>query len=575
MDPLSIIAGVAGIATAGVSLVEVLFDTIDSYQNAPKDIVAIARGVQDLSIILDQLKQVLIDGRNMHTRWLLRSVASAIRQIEYVHTEVWELIPRSSSGFDRVKWTFRKGKIRDLLNKMETQKSTVQLVCTTLLLAIQQKKVTKHSRRRPDNNSEKYARSRLRRQAENLVKTAHESLLDLSQSSQQEDIDESSTDASHSQRQELQPSVVGGSPATAPVIRVSGPEKDSPDDNDHLSPQKTPDETALWVYDMVFSPTAERKAHQGDTMPRPDDSNALIIRNSQGTDIVLASKRPMVAEVVDDLLYDWTHLSWHDIKETSETVRADPPEQPRRYSDERLLDGQGSNFGPPYQSRRRTHRRRGTSEEQARRGISVEYDSEGSSGGLHWSYIDSQPPGNPRETARRRYSAHDSEREPPTPPTRGYRTRSYSDAGPAPTRNPRHATVEDDPDDSMDGLERKRAKAKAEQEEARRRKDAEFEKPSSRAQHSSRSSTNRGRGQEPVNEPDHRDDRSGKGSQGQRSSLLQKAAIASLLAGATEALRASRQPRSSGDREGTRVMTAAAVAAEALRELGKRRQGDM
>ncbi|KAI8653162.1 Helo-like-N domain-containing protein [Fusarium keratoplasticum] len=337
MDPLSIIAGVAGIATAGVSLVEVLFDTIDSYQNAPKDIVSIARGVQDLSIILDQLKQVLIDGRNMHTRWLLKSVASAIRQIEYVHAEVWELIPRGGSGFERVKWTFRKGKVRDLLNKIETQKSTVQLVCTTLLLAIQQKKVTKHSRRRPGNDSEKYARSRLRRQAENLVKTAHESLLNLTQSSDQEAIEGSSTDTSQSQRQqEPQTPLIDGSPTT-PTIRVSGPEQDFPDDNEDLSSQKTPDETALWVYDMVFSPTAERKAHEGDAGPRPDGSNALILRNSQGTDIVLASKRPMAAEVVDDLLYDWTHLSWHDIKETSETVRVERPEQPRSQDGRRAV----------------------------------------------------------------------------------------------------------------------------------------------------------------------------------------------------------------------------------------------
>ncbi|KAJ4171460.1 hypothetical protein NW754_013228 [Fusarium falciforme] len=369
MDPLSIIAGVAGIATAGVSLVEVLFDTIDSYQNAPKDIVSIARGVQDLSIILDQLKQVLIDGRNMHTRWFLKSVASAIRQIEYVHAEVWELIPRSGSGFERVKWTFRKGKIRDLLNKIETQKSTVQLVCTTLLLAIQQKKVTKHSRRRPGNDSEKYARSRLRRQAENLVKTAHESLLNLTQSSHEEEIEGSSNDTSQSQRQqEPQTPLIDGSPTT-PTIRVSGPEQDFPNDNGDLMPQKTPNETALWVYDMVFLPTAERKAHEGDTGPRPDGSNALILRNSQGTDIALASKRPMAAEVVDDLLYDWTHLSWHDIKETSETVRVEHPEQPRRYSDERLREDQGSNLEPPRQSRRKMHRHRGASEEHIRRGI--------------------------------------------------------------------------------------------------------------------------------------------------------------------------------------------------------------
>ncbi|EEU36698.1 uncharacterized protein NECHADRAFT_86503 [Fusarium vanettenii 77-13-4] len=559
MDPLSIIAGVAGIATAGVSLVEVLFDTIDSYQNAPKDIVSIARGVQDLSIILDQLKQVLIDGRNMHTRWLLKSVASAIRQIEYVHAEVWGLIPRSGSGFERVKWTFRKGKVRDLMNKIETQKSTVQLVCTTLLLAIQQKKVTKHSRRRPGNDSEKYARSRLRRQAENLVKTAHESLLDLAQSSHREEIEGSSTDTSQSQRHEPQTPLIDGSPTT-PTIRVSGPEQDFPDHNEAISPQKTPDDTALWIYDMVFYPTAERKAHEGDVRPRPDDSNALILRNPQGTDIVLASKRPMAAEVVDDLLYDWTHLSWHDIKETSETVQAEPPEQPRRYSDERLGDAQVSNLEPPRQSRRKTRHHRGASEEHIRRGISVEYESEGSSGGSarseHWSYIDSQPSDSQRETTRRRHSAQDSEREPPTPPS-GYRTRSYSDVGPEPRRNPRHATVEDDPDDSMDELARKRARARSAHEEAKLRADVEFEKHRSHTQQPSRSNTNRSRDREADDSPGNREDHSSKPNQ----SRIQRAAAASLIAGATEAFRVYKEPGGWKGDKTRRVLTAAAGAA--------------
>ncbi|KAM0425969.1 hypothetical protein ACHAPT_008908 [Fusarium lateritium] len=565
MDPLSIIAGVAGIATAGVSLVEVLFDTIDSYQNAPKDFVSVARGIQDLSIILDQLKQVLIDGRNMHTRWLLKSVASAIRQIEYVHAEVWELIPRSGSGFERVKWTFQKGKVRNLMNKIETQKGTVQLVCTTLLLAIQQKKVTKHSKRRPENNPEKYARSRLRKQAENLVKTARESLLNLTQASHQEEIEgPSSTNKTHIQGPpESQTPLTDGSPATAPVIHVSGPEQDVPDDNEDLLPQKTPDETALWVYNTVFSPTAERKAPENEPRLRSDDSNALIIRNSQGTDIVLAAKRPLVAEVVDDLLYDWTHLSWYDIKETSETVLEQPPEQPRRYSDERSRDGESSNLEPPYQSRRNTRRSRRASEEHARRGISVEYESDESSPSgrsvrsEHWAYIGDGPSDVQREQTRRRYSAHDSEREPPTP-TRGYRPRSHSDAGPEPKRNQYQATVEDDVDDFSDDVARKRAKARAGHEEARRRRDAESEKQSSRAQHSTRSNM----GQSPEREsdlpPDHREDRSGRLNRNIKPSMIQKLAMASLLAGATEAFRVSREPGDWDVDKSKRVLAAAA-----------------
>ena len=53
MDPLSILGSVTGVATASVSLVTVLFGTLDTYPNALKEISTIARGIQDLSFVLD------------------------------------------------------------------------------------------------------------------------------------------------------------------------------------------------------------------------------------------------------------------------------------------------------------------------------------------------------------------------------------------------------------------------------------------------------------------------------------------------------------------------------------------
>jgi hypothetical protein len=47
MDPLSIIGSVAGVATAGGSLVSVLFETVETYRSAPKEIGTIARGIQE------------------------------------------------------------------------------------------------------------------------------------------------------------------------------------------------------------------------------------------------------------------------------------------------------------------------------------------------------------------------------------------------------------------------------------------------------------------------------------------------------------------------------------------------
>ncbi|KAF5012751.1 hypothetical protein FDECE_1171 [Fusarium decemcellulare] len=339
-DPLSIIAGVAGVATAGVSLVGVLYDTIDTYRNAPKEIRSMARGIQDLSLVLDQLKEVLIDGRELHTRRLLRSIALAIRHIENVHEDVWDIIEQGDSGFARVKWAFRKTKIKDLTSKIEAHKGTLQLACTTLLLAIQQKRVAKCRAKEEDRRTaEKHARARLRRQAENLVKAAHESLVDLTQSSimdTAQDPPPRLAETAHApQTQHLprarSPSVREQSPTETSVIHMQDEDQDSSTSHIEIPSRRNPEDMALWVYNMVFSRTANKAAQDSNPDLKPDDRNALVLRDPHGSDIVVA-ERPVAARVVDDLLYDWTHLNWHDIKETSEIISLNQNEDNIRFN---------------------------------------------------------------------------------------------------------------------------------------------------------------------------------------------------------------------------------------------------
>jgi len=52
---------------------------------------------------------------------------------------------------------------------------------------------------------------------------------------------------------------------------------------------------------MVFSRTAEKHAHQKKAVP--DGTNALVIHNPCGRDVVLAN-RPFALTVVDNLLHD-------------------------------------------------------------------------------------------------------------------------------------------------------------------------------------------------------------------------------------------------------------------------------
>ncbi|KAK0639817.1 hypothetical protein B0T16DRAFT_463454 [Cercophora newfieldiana] len=326
MDPISIIGTVAGVATAGVSLVTVLFETLETYRNAPREIGTIARGIQDLTLVLDHLVQVLSEGSDLHTRRLRKSVLGTVERIEDVQDEVWDLIERGDSSFGRVKWTlFLNRKMRDLVDRIEAHKSTVQLVCTTLLLAMQQRRVAKSK----EPTVAVFARRRLRRQAENLVNAAHQSLRDLTgRSHHGGDVDGPDDDAA------LNPE------DSEPVSPTATPTTSAPEDPAANSgqghelivktEQESQEKAALFLYNTIFSRVGRAGGSPKQQDREDDQSNVLIIHNPRGKDVVLA-QRPFASQVVDGLLRDWTFLSDADIEEAakSEAPSSDSQEKPQ------------------------------------------------------------------------------------------------------------------------------------------------------------------------------------------------------------------------------------------------------
>ncbi|KAK3312935.1 hypothetical protein B0H66DRAFT_644071 [Apodospora peruviana] len=305
----------SAVLPAGVSLVTVIFETLDTYKNAPREISTIARGVQDTSLVLDQLAEVLSEGREIQTKLLRNSVLSTVREIDKVHEEVWDLIERGESGFGRVKWTFRNKRMRDLTARIEARKSTLQLVCTTLLLALQQRSVAKSQ----EPTVALLARRRLRRQAKNLVNAAHQSLLDLTVYCRLRFASEPTTSDDRSGQSEN---------------RSDGEEEENSERV--LATRQDPDAAALFLYNMVFSRTAGRNKNEGSTVP--NNSNALVIRSSRGTDIVLA-QRPFAAQVVQDLLHDWTELSDREIEDVTEMDSQSEPRHRESYQPKRQHSG--------------------------------------------------------------------------------------------------------------------------------------------------------------------------------------------------------------------------------------------
>jgi hypothetical protein len=143
MDPLSILAGIAGVATAGVTLSKSIYDLISAMRGTPREVSDIARGISDLSMILSELRRVLRDGRKLYTRKLLRRVGSAVRRIRRIHETIHDLINGDEmDGLARLKWLFRRSKTMHLLYQIESHKTGINMILQIMILAARTRKVS-------------------------------------------------------------------------------------------------------------------------------------------------------------------------------------------------------------------------------------------------------------------------------------------------------------------------------------------------------------------------------------------------------------------------------------------------
>jgi hypothetical protein len=136
MDPLSLLAGIAGVATAGVQVSKAIYDLISTIHGTPKEITDIARGVSNLSMILRELRIALKEGSKLYRRKLLRRVSSAIRRIEQIHAQIHDMVS-GVTGFASLKWLFRRSKTMNLLYQIESHKNGINMILHIMTLAVQ------------------------------------------------------------------------------------------------------------------------------------------------------------------------------------------------------------------------------------------------------------------------------------------------------------------------------------------------------------------------------------------------------------------------------------------------------
>jgi hypothetical protein len=138
-DPLSIIAGIVGIAAGAAQLANAVYSLSDKLMHAPLEIRNIASNMSLLSSILENLAQVLDQGKGVYKAHLLLEAESILQRMKDVQRDVAKMVKRQKGLRARVKWVFSNSKVTELGTRIEGLKSALGLVLWTVQLAMWKK----------------------------------------------------------------------------------------------------------------------------------------------------------------------------------------------------------------------------------------------------------------------------------------------------------------------------------------------------------------------------------------------------------------------------------------------------
>ncbi len=132
MDPLSIIASVAGIATAGAAVTSALYTLITTVRSAPKEMHDIAAEMTNLTSVLEYLNGIIAGGLRITKPRFLKVLEQVVRNIETTQNEIKAMID-SRTILRRLRWVV---KAQGLISDIRNHKTTLTLQVTVLNLAI-------------------------------------------------------------------------------------------------------------------------------------------------------------------------------------------------------------------------------------------------------------------------------------------------------------------------------------------------------------------------------------------------------------------------------------------------------
>ena len=137
-DPFSVATGCLGIASVAAALAQSLYEQTDTIMHAQDQIARLAANVGQFSQVLRQLESVLKENDKNCFMKLLDDIDQITSSCHSTFKEIDAALgSKSSSRFIGLKWLFRKAKAKELEQRLESEKSTLQTMILVLTLSRQ------------------------------------------------------------------------------------------------------------------------------------------------------------------------------------------------------------------------------------------------------------------------------------------------------------------------------------------------------------------------------------------------------------------------------------------------------
>ena len=141
MDPLSVVASIAGILGAATQVSTSISTLIEKSRKAPKDIRKVKDEVDTIRSVLHQLQALLLGSAKTNRArtslilvdQVVVTLSACVSTFSELDVTVGTLVSDERLGLmDRLRWSMRASAIDDCLKNLQTQKSSLTLILTIL-----------------------------------------------------------------------------------------------------------------------------------------------------------------------------------------------------------------------------------------------------------------------------------------------------------------------------------------------------------------------------------------------------------------------------------------------------------